>query len=181
MIRRLLDLLGQSASTVKRVLQTPSNGANSTQAEPDALTEPIPKLAKPPTQSQGLSNEARVIADIRAHIPQLKALALQKQLNYLSQWDAYIADINAPAQPGQFTNLEEENKQLAEQYEVIQGEIFQQIRIYDRYCEYHELDYSAAWRALLDELNGYLSGLSSAASRHFDEAHQIAKQAKAKS
>ena len=181
MIRRLLALLGQPVTTAKRILQPPSNDTELTEAKLQASTVLIPKLADRPTPSQDLSNEARVISDVRAHIPQLKALAFQKRLNHLSQWDAYIADIKAPAQPGHFTNLEEENKRLAEQYDEILAEIFEQMCLYDRYCEYHQLNYSTSWRAMLDELNGYLSGLPSAAMYHIDEAYQITKQAKPKS
>lgn len=163
MLRRLMDRLGQSASILKRLVRSTSTD-----------TEPTSRIAP----SQGISNEARVIADVRANIPQLKALALQKQLNYLSQWDAYIADINAPAEPGRFTDLEEDNKRLAEEYDEILAEIFEQMRLYDRYCEYHQLDYSSAWRALLADLDGYLSGLPSAASRHAAEALAVANQNK---
>jgi hypothetical protein len=122
-----------------------------------------------PTSHQ-VSNEANVIAHIRSLIPQLKALGIQNRRNHLLQSEEYIKDIDAPAKPSRFTDLEESNKQLRDSYELITDEIHQQIAIYDRYCERHELDYSVEWNKLLADVKGYMGGIGSGGALHLEEA-----------
>lgn len=107
-----------------------------------------------------LTNEPGVIANIQASMAQLRQLAAQHHKNYLAQWDEYIMDAEAPAQPGPFTNLEEQKTQLAEEYERIRLGVIKQMSYYDAFCAQNNLDYSDNWNTLLEQLRPYLSGIS---------------------
>lgn len=113
---------------------------------------------KAPTQY--VSNEANVIAHIRSLLFQLKAIGIQFRRNHLHQSEAYAANINAPSEPGLFTQLDEANRQLYEDYDDILLEIDSQLGAYDRYCELHGVAYSPTWNLLLAELKNYQSGIS---------------------
>ncbi len=117
-----------------------------------------------------VANEAQVIARLHELIAQLKALGIQNRRNHLIQSQEYINDVDAPAKPSRFTNLEEDNRRLRDDYEEISEEVERQILAYDRYCMHRGIDYSPAWQELLIELHWYRQGIGMAGAHNLEEA-----------
>lgn len=87
-------------------------------------------------------------------------MGIQCRRNHLHQSEAYVNNINAPSEPGLFTQLDEVNRQLCDDYDDILSEIDSQLGEYDRYCERYGVAYSPTWNLLLAELKNYQSGIS---------------------
>lgn len=130
----------------------------------------VPASDAPTATDQFVSNEASVIAHIRSLLLQLKAMGIQCRRNYIHQSEAYVNNINAPSEPGLFTQLDEVNRQLRDEYDDILLAIDSQLGAYDRYCERHGVAYSTNWNRLLTDLKSYQSGISYTGIFHHKEA-----------
>jgi hypothetical protein len=105
-------------------------------------------------------DEQSLIVAVRANMARLLYLAKQHHSNYLTQFGAYIADINAPNIDGTFTRMEAQKGLLQEAYEPVRCGIVKEMKRYDDYCANKKMPYSVEWDKLLKDLQPHLNGIS---------------------